>query len=70
LVFNATFNNISVILRRLALRVEETGVPDENHRVHLAMNEYEITTLAVTDTDCTGSFRFNFHTMTITTFPM
>ena len=32
LVFNATFNNISVILWRSVLLVEETGVPGENHR--------------------------------------
>ena len=30
MVFNATFNNISVILRRSVLFVEETGVPGEN----------------------------------------
>jgi hypothetical protein len=32
MVFNATFNNISVILRQSGLLVEETGVPAENHR--------------------------------------
>jgi len=32
MVFNATFNNISVILWWLVLLVEETGVPRENHR--------------------------------------
>jgi hypothetical protein len=32
MVFNATFNNISVISWRLVLLVEETGVPGENHR--------------------------------------
>ena len=32
MVFNATFNNISVILWRLILLVEETRVPGENHR--------------------------------------
>ena len=32
MVFNATFNNISVISWRSFLLVEETGVPEENHR--------------------------------------
>jgi hypothetical protein len=32
MVFNATFNNISVIWWRSALLEEETGVPGENHR--------------------------------------
>jgi hypothetical protein len=32
LVFNATFNNISVIPWRSVLLVEEIGVPGENHR--------------------------------------
>jgi hypothetical protein len=32
MVFNATFNNISVISLRRVLLVEETGVPVENHR--------------------------------------
>jgi hypothetical protein len=32
LVFNATFNNISVISWRSVLLMEETGVPRENHR--------------------------------------
>ena len=31
-VFNATFNNITVISLRSVLLVEETGVPGENHR--------------------------------------
>jgi hypothetical protein len=31
MVFNATFNNISVILWRSVLLVEETRVPGENH---------------------------------------
>jgi hypothetical protein len=30
-VFNATFNNISVILWHSVLLVEETGGPGENH---------------------------------------
>jgi len=32
IVFNATFNNISVILWRSFLLVGETGVHEENHR--------------------------------------
>jgi hypothetical protein len=31
MVFNATFNNISVISWRSVLLMEETGVPRENH---------------------------------------
>jgi len=58
MVFNATFNNISVISWRSVLLVEETGGPGENHRpaashwqtlshnvVHLAL--IEIRTLFV-----------------------
>jgi hypothetical protein len=32
MVFNVTFNNISVILWQSVLLVEETGVPGEKHR--------------------------------------
>jgi hypothetical protein len=32
MIFNATFNNISVISWRSVLLVEETGGPGENHR--------------------------------------
>jgi hypothetical protein len=32
MVFNATFNNISVIMRQSVLLVEETGICRENHR--------------------------------------
>jgi len=32
MVFNATFNNISVISWQSALLMEETRVPTENHR--------------------------------------
>jgi hypothetical protein len=33
MVFNATFNNVSVISLQSVLLVEETGVPEENHRL-------------------------------------
>ena len=42
MVFNATFNNISVILWRSVLLVEETGGPSENHR-HVASHRQTIT---------------------------
>jgi hypothetical protein len=32
MVFNATFNNISIISLRAALLAEKTGVPGEHHR--------------------------------------
>ena len=32
MMFNATFNNISVLTRQSVLLVEETGVPVENQR--------------------------------------
>jgi hypothetical protein len=32
MVFNATFNNISVISWQTVLSVEKTGEPGENHR--------------------------------------
>jgi hypothetical protein len=46
------------------------------YRVHLAMNEYtspwtgfRLTTLVVMGTDCTGSCKSNYHTITTTTTP-
>ena len=77
MVFNATFNNISVISRWSVLLVEETGLPGENHRPvsshwqtlsQYVVFEYtspwtgfELTTLVVIDTDCTGSCKSNFN---------
>ena len=39
MVFNATFNNVSDISWRSVLLVEETGVPGENHRPALNMEQ-------------------------------
>ena len=60
MVFNATFNNISVISWWSALLVDETGVPGENHRsvashwqtlsgniVHLALIEIRTHNISV-----------------------
>ena len=81
IVFNATFNNISVISWRSVLLVEETGVPGEDYRP-VAMHwqtlsqccientspcaGLKFTTLAVIGTDWTGSCKSNYHTITTT----
>jgi hypothetical protein len=64
MVSNATFNNISAILWRPVLLVEETGVSGENHRhvachwptlfvkVVLSTPRFELTTLLEIGTDC------------------
>jgi hypothetical protein len=62
--------------------VEETGVPGENHRpvaderyyimlyrVLLAWEGFELKTLVVIGTDCIGSCKSNYHTITATTAP-
>jgi hypothetical protein len=98
MVFNATFNNISVISWRSVLLVNKTIVPGENHqsvasqwqtlshnvvsctprhekdsmlyRIHLFPWEgFELTTLVVIGTDCTGNCKSNYHTITTMTAP-
>jgi hypothetical protein len=57
-MFNASFNNISAILWRFVLLVEETGVPGENtlhikpHRVYLILSQSQNSQiLAMIETD-------------------
>jgi hypothetical protein len=83
MVFNATFNNISVISWRSVLLVEETGGPRENHRPQVQVTNklyhimlytspwsiFELTTSVVIGTDCIGSCKSNYHTITATTAP-
>ena len=71
IVFNATFNNISVIWWQSVLLVEETRVPGERHR--LATSQYwagfKLTTLVTIGTDCIDSCKSNYHTITATRAP-
>ena len=82
MVFNATFNNISVISWRSVLLLDEIGVHGENHWpaashwqilshnvVHLTMSRIWTPTLMVISTDCIGSCESNYHTITAMTTP-
>ena len=79
MVFNITFNNISVISWQSILLVEETTdlpqVTDKLyhkklHWIHLAWAGFELTMLVVIGTDCIGSYKSNYHTITNTTAPI
>ena len=72
MVFNATFNNISIILWQSVLLVEETGVTDKLYHIMLSTSPwsgFELTTSVVIGTDCKGSCKSNYHTITATTAP-
>jgi hypothetical protein len=74
MVFNATFNNISVISWRSVLVVENTT--DLSQVTDKLCIEYtspwtgfELTNLAVIDTYCIGSCKSNYHTIMTVTAP-
>jgi hypothetical protein len=82
MVFNATSSNISVISWWSVLLVEETGVlwvnhqPAESHWQTLSHNVVSSTSRHEPDsntsfvtigTDCTGSYKSNYHTIMTTT---
>ena len=81
MMYNVTFNNISVISWRLVLLVEESGVPGENYQLAASRRQtfitlwyispwagLELTTLVMIGTDCTGSSKFIYHTIMTTMF--
>ena len=82
MVFNATFNNISVLSWRSVLLMEETGVLRENHtcrksltshillyRVHSTWVIFKLTTLVVISSNCICSCKSNHHTIMTQTAP-
>jgi len=70
LVFNTTFNNISVISWQSVLLVEETGENQQPVVSHWqTLVGFELTTLVVIGTDCMGSCKSNYHTITTTAAP-
>jgi hypothetical protein len=74
MVFNTTFNNISVISWRSVLLGEETTdlsqVTDKLYHILLytsPWSRFELTTSMVIGTDCIGNYKSNYHTITTTT---
>jgi hypothetical protein len=79
MVFSATFNNISVISWRSVLLVKDaekttdlSQVTDKLYRIMLytsPWSRFELTTAVVMGTDCIGSCKSNYLTITTTTAP-
>jgi hypothetical protein len=82
MVFNATFNTISVILQRSVLlesqyQEKTTDLPQVTdtlyhimlYSIYITIAGFELTTLVVISTDSIGSCESNYHTITTTTAP-
>jgi hypothetical protein len=70
MVFNATFNNISVISWRSVLLVEEIIDTDKLYHIMLytsPWSRFELTTSVVIGTDCTYICKSSYHTISATT---
>jgi hypothetical protein len=73
MVFNATFNNISVISWRSDLLVEETGVPGENHTPiasHWQTLSHNVVSSAVYVLDMIYTFDDKFNLIIYWIFPL
>ena len=74
MVFNVIFNNISVISWRSVLLVEETGIQEKtrqtlSHNVESStphLSRIRTHTVSGDSTDCIGSCKSNYHTITMT----
>ena len=72
MVFNAIFNNISVISWWSVLLLLKTGVPWVSVKLYhiilytLTLTGFELTTLVVIGTGCIYSCKFNYHAITLT----
>jgi hypothetical protein len=73
MVFNTTFNNDSAISWRSIILVEKTGVPRKKpttcRKSLINLIRFEPTIVLAIGTDCIGSCKSNYHTITTTTAP-
>ena len=70
MVFNATFNNISVISWRSVLLMEETiDLPQVTDKLYHTMLYRGLPTLLAISTDSIGSCKSNYHTFMATSTP-
>ena len=85
MALNATFNNISVYRGSQFYWWRKPEYPEKTtdlmqvtdklyhimlHLVNLTRVGFELTTLVVIGTDCKGSCKFNYHTITTMTAPV